>query len=146
MVVISSWICLCPIYWSRMLSREWRCSWSSADRRCFNYIWVINNLVAYKGASYIRDLTVLLIFSQATLLRSSKIILLKLLLHLQGTNELRNNFKWHLTMYNMNISWLSFKYIIQYYINQKTGFPSHFSPSSHRYRKYINGDINWIYI
>ena len=41
-------------------SREWRCSWSSADRRCSNYIWVINNFIAYKGASYIRDLTVLL--------------------------------------------------------------------------------------
>ena len=23
---------------------EWRCRWSSADRRCCNYIWVINNL------------------------------------------------------------------------------------------------------
>ena len=29
---------------------EWRCSWSSADRRCSNYIWVINNLIAYRGA------------------------------------------------------------------------------------------------
>ena len=29
------------------LSREWRCSWSSADRRCSNYIWVINNSIAY---------------------------------------------------------------------------------------------------
>ena len=27
-----------------MLSREWRCSWSSADRRCSNYIRVIDNL------------------------------------------------------------------------------------------------------
>ena len=26
---------------------EWRCSWSSADRRCSNYIWVINNFIAY---------------------------------------------------------------------------------------------------
>ena len=24
------------------VSREWRCSWSSADRRCSNHIWVIN--------------------------------------------------------------------------------------------------------
>ena len=47
----------CPIYWSRVLSREWRCSWSCADRRCFNYIWVINNLIAYTGTSYISDLT-----------------------------------------------------------------------------------------
>ena len=41
-----------------MLSREWRCSWSSADRRCSNYIWVIDNFIAYWGASYIRDFTV----------------------------------------------------------------------------------------
>ena len=27
--------------------REWRCSWSSADRRCSNYIWVIKNFIAY---------------------------------------------------------------------------------------------------
>ena len=27
-------------------SREWRCSWSSADRRCSNYIWVIDNFIA----------------------------------------------------------------------------------------------------
>ena len=41
-----------------MLSREWRCSWRSADRRCSNYIWVINNLIAYLSESYIRDLMV----------------------------------------------------------------------------------------
>ena len=37
-----------------MLSRNAGCSWSSADRRCSNYIRVINNFVAYY---YIRDLT-----------------------------------------------------------------------------------------
>ena len=26
---------------------EWRCSWSSAHRWCSNYIWVINNYIAY---------------------------------------------------------------------------------------------------
>ena len=31
-----------------MSSREWRCSWSSADRRCSNYIWVIDNFL-FKG-------------------------------------------------------------------------------------------------
>ena len=41
-----------------MLSVEWRCSWSSADRRCSNYIWVINNLIAYLSASYIREMMV----------------------------------------------------------------------------------------
>ena len=62
MILVSSCICLCPIYWSQVLSREWRCPWSSADRRCSNYIWVINNSIAYKGASYIRDLTVCGVF------------------------------------------------------------------------------------
>ena len=58
MILTSSYSCRCPTHWSQVLSREWRCSWSSADRRCSNYIWVINNLIAYRGASYIRDLTV----------------------------------------------------------------------------------------
>ena len=58
MFLASSCSCLCPIQWSQVLSREWRCSWSSADRRCFNYIWVIDNFIAYWGATYIRDLTV----------------------------------------------------------------------------------------
>ena len=54
--------CLRATYWSHVLSGEWRCSWSSADRRCSNYIWLNNNLIAYKGASYIRDLTVYCVF------------------------------------------------------------------------------------
>ena len=29
-----------------VFSREWRCRWSSADRRCSNYIWVIDNAIA----------------------------------------------------------------------------------------------------
>ena len=57
MILISSCFCLCPVHWNQMLSREW-CSWSSADRRCSNYIWMINNLVAYLGVTYIRDLTI----------------------------------------------------------------------------------------
>ena len=56
--IVSSCSCLYSIRWSHVLSWEWRCSWSSAERRCSNYIWVINNLVAYKSASYIRNLTV----------------------------------------------------------------------------------------
>ena len=35
------------IYRSQVLSRERRCRWSSADRRCSNYIRVINNFVTY---------------------------------------------------------------------------------------------------
>ena len=58
MLLVSSCSCLYPFRWSQVLSWEWRCSWSSADRRCSNYIWVINNLIACLGASYIRDLTV----------------------------------------------------------------------------------------
>ena len=58
MFLISSCSCLCSIHWSQVLSREWRCSWSSADRRCSNYIWVIDNFIVYEGATYIRGFTV----------------------------------------------------------------------------------------
>ena len=50
MIPVSSNSCICPI---QVLSREWRCSWSSADRRCSNYIWVIHNRFAFSGAAYI---------------------------------------------------------------------------------------------
>ena len=40
------------------VNREWRCSWSSADRRCSSYIWGIINFFAYHRASYIRGLMV----------------------------------------------------------------------------------------
>ena len=36
-----------PIHWNQVLSRE-RCSWSSAERRCSNYIWAIINLLPTK--------------------------------------------------------------------------------------------------
>ena len=58
MLLASFCSCLCPIQWSQVFSREWRCSWSSADRLCSSYIWVINNFIAYQGAPYMRDLTV----------------------------------------------------------------------------------------
>ena len=58
MFLVSSCNCFCAIYWSHVLSREWRCSWSSADRRCSNCIWVINNFSAYWGMSFIRGLVV----------------------------------------------------------------------------------------
>ena len=44
-----------PNLLKQVLSRDWRCSWSSADRWCSNYIWVINNFIAYKVTLYIRD-------------------------------------------------------------------------------------------
>ena len=58
MFLVFSCSCLRSIHWRQVLSWEWRCSWSSADRRCSNYIWVINNFIAYKGATYIRGFTV----------------------------------------------------------------------------------------
>ena len=36
---------------------EWRCSWSSANRQCSNYIWLINNFIANLVVTYIRGLT-----------------------------------------------------------------------------------------
>ena len=58
MFLVSSCSHLCSIHWRRALSWEWRFSWSSANRRCSNYIWVFNNFIAYFGAPYIRDLKV----------------------------------------------------------------------------------------
>ena len=58
MIVVSSCSCPWPIHWSQVLSWEWRCSWSSADRRYSNYIWVIDNFIANLGATYIRGLPV----------------------------------------------------------------------------------------
>ena len=58
MFLVLSCSCLCPIHWSQVLSLEWKCSWSSANRQCSNYIWVINNFIAFWGASYIRGFMV----------------------------------------------------------------------------------------
>ena len=51
MFLVSSWSCLCPVHWSQVLSREWSCSWNSADK----YIRIINDFI---DATYIRVLTV----------------------------------------------------------------------------------------
>ena len=45
MFFVSCCSCLHSTHWSQVLIWEWRCSWSSADRRCSNYIWVINNFL-----------------------------------------------------------------------------------------------------
>ena len=58
MILVSSCSCLCSIHWNQVLCGEWRCSWS---RRCSDYIWVINNLIAHQGAPYIKGLTVVAI-------------------------------------------------------------------------------------
>ena len=57
MFLVSSGSCSCPIHWSQVLSREWGCSWSSADRRCSISIWVINNFITNRCASYVRGFT-----------------------------------------------------------------------------------------
>ena len=41
-----------------MFSWEWRCSWSSTDRRCSNYIVVINKFIVNQGGSFIRGFKV----------------------------------------------------------------------------------------
>ena len=46
--LVFSCSCLHSIHWSQVLSWEWRCSWSKADRRCSNYIWVIDDFIASK--------------------------------------------------------------------------------------------------
>ena len=56
MFLVSACSCLCAMHWSQVLSGEWRCNWSSADRRCFNYIWVINIFINLLKCTYIRDL------------------------------------------------------------------------------------------
>ena len=56
MFLVSFCSCLCAIYWGQVMSQEWRCSWSSACRRCSNYIAVSNNFNACWGATYINTL------------------------------------------------------------------------------------------
>ena len=67
MFLVSSYSCLCPIHWSQVLSREWRFSFSNADRRCSNYIWVINNFIAYLATTNITGLTVFIRISSLLL-------------------------------------------------------------------------------
>ena len=57
-VSLSSYSCLSAPYYSQVLSREWSCNWSSACRRCSNYIWVIIIFIANYGVTYIRGLAV----------------------------------------------------------------------------------------
>ena len=58
MFLVSSCSCLYLIHLSRVLNGEWRCSCSSADRRCSIYICVINDFIAHKVATYIIGLRV----------------------------------------------------------------------------------------
>ena len=56
MILVLSCSWLCPLHWSQVLSREWRCSWSSADRQCSNYIWATNSLLPTKVRLILEDL------------------------------------------------------------------------------------------
>ena len=58
---------LLPNPLSQVLSQEWRCSWSRANRWCSNYNWVVNNFIAYLGAAYITDLKVFVNFTGGTI-------------------------------------------------------------------------------
>ena len=58
MFLVSSCSCLCPIHWSQALSREWSCSWSSADRRCSITTSEWSTIVMPTKAWFIRGLTV----------------------------------------------------------------------------------------
>ena len=89
MFLVCSWCGLCPIHWSQVLSWEWRCSWSSADRRCSNYIWVINNFIAYYGATYVRGFTVQefpLLIGPGRFGNSFKSMIFKLLTSMQNSS------------------------------------------------------------
>ena len=56
MLLVSSRLAV--VHWSQVLSREWRCSWSSAESWCPSYIWEINNFIVPSSAFYFRCLTV----------------------------------------------------------------------------------------
>ena len=52
----------CAIYWSPVLGGEWDVVGAALTGDApTTYIWVINNLIAYESASYIRELTVVIL-------------------------------------------------------------------------------------
>ena len=113
MFLIPACSCLCAIYWRQVLSEEWRCSWSSTNRWCSNYIWVINNSIAYLSASYVRDLMVVNIGN--SLVPSATIHIDPDLCHQMlsfDQNELQFDFimmdstKEEITLYNLSYSML----------------------------------------
>ena len=108
MFLVSSCSCLYPIRWSQVLSWEWRCSWSSADRRCSNYIWLINNLIAYQSASYIRDLTVVRIVIQTLNWKENKSV--KTIFHSSRLVKLNANV---VTERKKKVLWFEISHIYQ---------------------------------
>ena len=99
MFLVSFCSCLCLIHWSQVLSWEWRCSWSSADRWCSNYIWVINKFIAYWGVSYIRDLTVHFLIQLIPIITLSNVTWL-CIRHGNGNRSKLISKKDHLSRYN----------------------------------------------
>ena len=45
-------------HYGEKIAKFMLCSWTSAERRSSNYIWVIIDLIVFYGAAYIRGLTV----------------------------------------------------------------------------------------
>ena len=45
--IISSCLAIVVAQSIKLFIREWRWSWSGDDRRCSNYIWVINKIIAF---------------------------------------------------------------------------------------------------
>ena len=66
MFLVSFFTVFCLIHWGWVLSREWRWSLSSTDKRCSNYNWVINNFITQSGESYISGLTLVCMWSHCT--------------------------------------------------------------------------------
>ena len=110
MFFVSSCSCLCPIYRSHVLSWEWRCSWSSADRRCSNYIWVINNLIAHKSVFYIRDLMVHIVCAASihSILALYVYLYTEQIMHYHQISNIR-----HTKSQNLNVSRLVFAQSIE---------------------------------
>ena len=94
MFLVSSCSYFGRIQWRQVLSREWRCSWSSADRRCSNYIWVIDNCIAYKGAAYVRDLTVCTIVVIERRPQRNINSFMKYCLHTHKQTVIKDNIEW----------------------------------------------------
>ena len=69
MFLVPACSCHCPIHWSQLLCREWRCNWSSADRRCSDYIWVINNFLPIKVQLILEVLRYIKIFQSKLLIQ-----------------------------------------------------------------------------
>ena len=83
---MSTCSCPCPVHWSHVLSREWRCCWISADRRCPYYIRVINNFIAYWGVLTLE------------VYRYSILLCFRILV--VGNIGILCIIKWHLTLYS----------------------------------------------